>query len=750
MSDLREWDLDRLLSDLEVTTQRRYRGNRREEYLRSLLRGLNLAAIAEIVKTTYPAARTDVSYLYRDIELLTSEPEKSVKGTNLANILSKHGYRKNQHYAQNLPAPTLKFVGRKKEMALLLQRLSPDHATHIITVDGIGGVGKSALVLEAARRCYRASIENRSDVPVFDAIIYTSAKQNYLFPSGIAPRPQAQRNLHDIFREIANTLDDRAIVQASLEDQIGRVRQSLSNKRILLIVDNMETMEETATHHVISFLYDLPANVKVVITSRERIGVMPISLPCLDRSESIRLIQQQAEEKHLSFTDKDKSQLYERTSGIPIAIVYSIGQISNGYSLESVLARLAAKTSDLAKFCFNESVQKLRGLYSYKLLLALAIFSEPPTSDAIAKVAGLGTGSESAHRGLARLQTLSLIKLENGRYTMASLTHEYVLAELEANPEFSRDARERWVLWYKSLVAQYGGEDWARWIQYDKLKAEEGNLIAVLYWCRAQERYTDFRDLWLPLNHYANLYGYWDDQLDSLQWLSEAAERRGDWQTFIKVMNHKSWLLIRKCSSEDLEDADRILRRSWSLRDSADLCTQADLVENIVRLRIRQKRYREAYNWIDKQAKMVVNADLEERHHIRYFIPIQYHRAEICCLEGDHVNAKKLFQKVMKSATQIEWYRVINSAQNWLADIAIKQRDFHEAERLLNAGLPVAEKNKNRRRIARYQRSYAWLNYSIGNFDQSRDWANKAMAYFSRLGMLQDAQEMKSLIDLLK
>jgi len=51
----------------------------------------------------------------------------------------------------NLPAlERTVFVGRQRELARLLELLSPDHAAHLISVDGIGGVGKTTLVLEAA------------------------------------------------------------------------------------------------------------------------------------------------------------------------------------------------------------------------------------------------------------------------------------------------------------------------------------------------------------------------------------------------------------------------------------------------------------------------------------------------------------------------------------------------------------------------------------------------------------------------
>src|SRR2546421_12272376 len=58
----------------------------------------------------------------------------------------------------NLPplGPT-DFVGRRHELDNLLELLSPEVGAHIITVDGIGGVGKTTLVLVAAHRCWKAS-----------------------------------------------------------------------------------------------------------------------------------------------------------------------------------------------------------------------------------------------------------------------------------------------------------------------------------------------------------------------------------------------------------------------------------------------------------------------------------------------------------------------------------------------------------------------------------------------------------------
>ncbi|MBN4006001.1 tetratricopeptide repeat protein [Nostoc sp. LPT] len=753
---LQDWEIDRLLTNLEVTLQKRYRQSTKKDLLLGLLCGYSLKKIGQDLHKKNAVVRAGLSNIYRDIETLTGETNKSVKSSNLVYILEKHGYRRNsvvsaiksRSIPHNLPAPTYtQFIGREADMKKLLERLSPDHGAHMITVHGIGGVGKTALVLEAAYLCLKASNKNSSDAPRFDAIIFTSAKQQELIPDSILRRQQGQHNLRDIFREIANALDDPTIIQSPANDQFDRVRQSLSKQRTLLIVDNMETIEDR--NEVIEFLYNLPICVKVVITSREQIALLPIRLQNLPLDDGLQLIQQQAEEKAITINDEDSKRLYDHTDGIPLAIVYAIGQVSSGYSLNSVLDRLTSATSDVARFCFEQSVQGIKGQPPHKLLMSLAIFLDSPIQAAVAEVAGLTAAPDAVNNGLARLQQLCFVNLhlKTKRFEMLSLTREYALAELAAYPDFEKEARNRWVKWYLDFAYSYGGEDWEKWIHYDRLEEEEGNLRAVLYWCKNQNHYAEVRDLWLLLNHYANLYAYWDDRLDWLQWLIEQSERRGEWSSLVKFMIRKTWLLIRECSPESLKKADEILQQAWVLRDHADSCVQADLAESIARLQIRQKDYQDAHHWLNVEEKLVIEANLEERKHIRYFIPVLYHRAEIFYSEGEYLLAKKLFQDVMESAKKINWHRVINSAQNWLADIAIEQDDCDEAQKLLTQGLTVAKSTNNKRRLARYQRSFARWERNWGSPEKARQLSTQAINGFEQLGMTKDAQEMQTLLD---
>ena len=239
---LKDWEIDKLLTDLEVITQKRYRQDTtRRDLLLGLLCGCTVKKISKDLGKKNPVVRAGLCDIYRDIEALTEEPSNSVKSSNLIYVLQKHGYRRGSVVSSinhprilgNLPAPTYTaFIGREEEMKTLLERLSPNHAAHMITVHGIGGVGKTALVLEAARLCLKASCENVSNAPRFDAIIFTSAKQQELVPNSILRREEGHRHLRVIFRDIANTLnDDQTIIQSPTSDQFDRVRRSLSRQR---------------------------------------------------------------------------------------------------------------------------------------------------------------------------------------------------------------------------------------------------------------------------------------------------------------------------------------------------------------------------------------------------------------------------------------------------------------------------------------------------------------------------------------
>ncbi len=145
----------------------------------------------------------------------------------------------------------------------------PKSRHFVITIDGIGGIGKSALALEIANS-YRLHYDKLPRDERFEAIIWITAKQTLLTGEGIISRPQSLRTLEDIYNTIAVTLGREDITRAPNNEQEGLIRQALTQQRTLLIVDNLETVDD---ERVLGFIRELPDPTKVVVTTRHRLDV---------------------------------------------------------------------------------------------------------------------------------------------------------------------------------------------------------------------------------------------------------------------------------------------------------------------------------------------------------------------------------------------------------------------------------------------------------------------------------------------
>ncbi|HKC66473.1 MAG TPA: ATP-binding protein, partial [Pyrinomonadaceae bacterium] len=156
----------------------------------------------------------------------------------------------------NLPRRS-PFFGRDKEMDVVMRALSPEDRTWGILLDGIGGIGKSAMAVEAAHRCK----ENGS----FDAFIFITAKLNILDPDGIRELKPAARTLDEFLSETARVLGDIGIAKLASEDRRRALLDALRRTRALLIYDNLETLDKAEQEALADFLRELPQSCKAII-----------------------------------------------------------------------------------------------------------------------------------------------------------------------------------------------------------------------------------------------------------------------------------------------------------------------------------------------------------------------------------------------------------------------------------------------------------------------------------------------------
>ena len=660
-----------------------------------------------------------------------------------------------------------RLIGRQKEMEQLQELLSPRYAAYLITVDGIGGVGKTALALDVAYQSWRASTGEKVGlgIPTFDAIIFVSAKQQYLTPHGILQSAQVHRTLHKIFQEVTLTLDRHDIRATPLQEQADLVREILGRQRTLLIVDNLETMEDK--QKILTFLYQLPPTVKVVVTTRERAMFAPIRLEQLAEDAAWELIEQQAEEKQVKLNKGEARMLYQRIGGIPAALVYAVGQRADGYTLETVLRNVPRAEGDVARFCFQGSVEPLRGKPAHAMLMAFALFPQMPSRPAVSYVAGLETDPIVAEEALAQLQRLSLIReFQDHRFRMLPLTREYALAELRRYPDFEQEARERWIDWYLRFTERYGGHDMEEWhVGFDRLEQEWENLLAVFDWCTSDERYDVIRAFWCAeepgsVVDFTTIYGLWDDRLNWLDWLMSTAGARGDSLTDLDTLASHAYTLTLMGR---YKEAEELFKRGYRLcLHVVEPQIEARFLLNYGYLRIFQNQFEEVDLLLDQA--MMVTQQVQEPLRTRFTLNIDYNRAasfywkaqwkeknsDIAGSKEDLTTARAGFRSVMERGNEFGWQRIANYAQNYVVEIATQEGNYGEAEYLLEPGLTMAERNNERRRTASYKRSFATLRHKQGKFDEALRWAQDARVGYERLGAKQDVEKMNSQIQDIK
>jgi len=739
-------------------------GGYTDEYLKNdigpkLWKRLSLALDKKVTKNNFKAILEQHVYQLEKGELLS----KSISNNLSPNekFINKNKFIETpQPIYHNLPSRDYtRLVGREVEARKLLELLSFEWTIPWVSIEGIGGAGKTTLALDIAYRCLKASNDiylkrpSENNVPSFELIVFTSAKSQFFTPRGTLPRLRRERTLVDIFTSIIRTISFYDSRTASFEETYEQIYKCLANMRTLLIIDNLDTLEEQ--QQVLSFLYELPATVKALITSREKTPFNSISLSSLTKTEALILIQQQANEKQVGLNFKQCIQLYKTTGGIPAAIIYAVSQMAAGYTFGSVTSELIPTQGDFCRFYFESSVQQLKGKPAYKFLMALSLFTKPVTCEALRAVAGVENSLDAAH-GLAKLQQLSLMNHRQGRYEMLDLTREYALSEMSNNPEFEISARNGWVKWYLNFTQQHGRKDWREWQDYQHLENEWDNLTHVIEWCIANNRYDDACKLWQNVKCYTyslaylqNRLSYWDAPLLWLEWLSEAAISRKDFVTAAQMIGDRAWKLTLIGQEQHLALADDLFNQAWKLHQHLTLDMQADLAIHISVWHIQKQQFSQATYWLNQARKILDNSDnfqIDSYLATRLSLHILYYQGEIYYKTENYQESKILFKQIFRKAQSIAWRRASLLAKDFLADIAIKQGKLKQAQNYLAEILEVAESNQDKCSQAYTKRSLARLERKLGNFNVAKRWVNEAITDFETLGMKREASEAQALL----
>lgn len=357
------------------------------------------------------------------------------------------------------------FRGRQKEEINLVFQLNSYLPS--INITGLGGVGKTVLVQHTLFRCIKENLTN------FDFYIWWSAKENYLNELGIQPTYSTNVNLDDIISTILlvaicnkdiNILKSKYI-GLNEEDKYKVIEELLKSKRIILVIDNAETIRENTK--IMGFLYKIISKCqgsKILFTSRTGvdIGGIPIIISGLDELAALAVFDDTYSK---IFNDKDlykndtKRAFVKLIDYSPLAIKWCIAcnKISPSLTMEESFVAAIQKDSDYVKFCFEKLIDELlvNNINLLHILYALSII-DSLTKNSISFL--LGIDNNEIQDLIYKLFSYNMIQKDESesevKYYIPESAREYLKNHDDIELSVKERLRENYIK-YETNIKKY-------------------------------------------------------------------------------------------------------------------------------------------------------------------------------------------------------------------------------------------------------------------------------------------------------
>ena len=357
-----------------------------------------------------------------------------------------------------LPADTALFTGRDQELGHLLALAGRTPAgdtpgTVVISaIDGMGGVGKSALAVHAAHRL----AERFPDGQLFLDL--------YGFTQDKTPRDPGDA--------LATLLSGLGVppqrIPTDVDARAALYRDRLSGTHTLVVLDN------AADEAQVRPLLPATGGCLVLITSRRRLkaldDALPLPLDVLPIGAAVALLRQAARFDSAPADEALWQQAAELCGRLPLALLIAAALLRTGgkaWNLQRLLDRLTSRRPGDELAGYTDETRSLaavfdlsyRGLSGQRRLLFRRLGLLPgPEIDAYAAAALLDADVDEADLLVQHLSDQSLLLgASPGRYRIHDLIRAHARTLAATDPEDQREAARGRLLDYYQHTAQRAG-----------------------------------------------------------------------------------------------------------------------------------------------------------------------------------------------------------------------------------------------------------------------------------------------------
>lgn len=632
----------------------------------------------------------------------------------------------------NLPPQRGELLGREKESERVLKGLCSRWP--LVSIEGMGGVGKTTLAIDIARSCLvgpQAVLD-----PPFEYAVWVSAKD----------QPEQKLWLNEVLDTTARILGYSSLMKLPLEEiekKKAEVDQLLRTYRTLLVIDNFETIEDSALE---AWMEDIPEPSKVLITSRtsQLRNTRSIDLKGLEDPAALALIRYSAGFLGLETLEAASEEtllpLVRVTDGNPKAIEMALGYIKRGrLGLTEVVDKLhiAGKTvNDVFNYLFDKAWNVMNKEAKHVILI-FPFFADYASKEALRVTVGLSEYHlDNAVEELVVLKMLDIQESSvavNQHYSIHPLTRAFASAELGKRPEFAKEARIRWSQYYldlakRSLVLEKPeGRYWDALPPYNRklVDPEWLNLQEVLAWADQEGQDRILVELMVLLPPY--MYGsmLFPARIDYARKAAEAACRLGQKEdAALLYIDACGWILLEVGR---LTDAISVITTGLHIAQSLDAsCTE---VTNLIAL---------AHAWLAcaflEQGDLVEASVLMDKVVPSECKPVIQYRVsfvagDIAYKKNDIVNAIKLYKSTYHLSVSYKGELV----DTRLGDAYFAYGDLVQAETCFNKVLD-RQQDFGTHEIPYAKYGLARIALAKGEREKARQMAQEVLSDLARVG----------------
>jgi tetratricopeptide (TPR) repeat protein len=407
----------------------------------------------------------------------------------------------------NLPAaPAL--VGRDDQLKEVADALRAE--AQFVVIEGIGGVGKTALALNVAHELF-----NRQTV---DRVVWATSKGRHL-------------SFEELLDIIATGLDQPYLTALDAPRKHDALLNILRQVACLVIVDNLDTLYVRERYRINAFLEQVEFPSKVLVTMRPPLpmeffappmasikplsGLNPTSCRALIRAEAERLRLPLDWGAHAESIE----QLIRITEGNPLGISISLGQLTIApSSLAELVAELACTPDRTFDYLYGRSWNAISA-QSRHVLCAASLFATTFTKDAIFEIAGNertdllcveASLAQLAHFGLVRPNAQSASAVRHIRLELHPLTKAFAESRLRRNGRKRRALYGKLATFYEHFAEKHKVRFWGGRENYGPLELERDNLLATLHWCVQAKMYDRVAAMCAAIADFLIVRGDWN------------------------------------------------------------------------------------------------------------------------------------------------------------------------------------------------------------------------------------------------